>query len=110
MLDNFYLATAARRICEHVEVHVNHRSLFTFMVELMIHGYHKHKTVWENPVLAEELHCTRVIGNPRDPTAVAIEKQISGEMVIIGHIFGWVVTLTECLYPPVTQFLILVAR
>ena len=37
---------------------------FTFVVESMIRGYHKY-TVWENPVLAEELRCTREIGNPR---------------------------------------------
>ena len=59
---------------------------FTFVVESMIRGYHKYKTVWENPVLAEELRCTREIGNPRDPAAVAIQKQISGEMIIVGHI------------------------
>ena len=47
---------------------------FIFVVELMIRGYHKYKTVWENPVLAEELHCMRVIGNPHDPTAVVIQK------------------------------------
>ena len=47
---------------------------FTFVVESMIHGYHEYKIVWENPVLAEELCCTREIGNPRDPAAVAIQK------------------------------------
>ena len=40
----------------------------------MIHGYHKYKTVWENPVLAEKLHCMREIKNPHDPAAVAIQK------------------------------------
>ena len=62
------------------------RMEFTFVVESMIRGYHEYKTVWENPVLAEELRCTREIGNPRDPAAVAIQKQISGKMVIIGHV------------------------
>ena len=62
------------------------RMEFTFVVESMIRGYHEYKTVWENPVLAEELRCTREIGNPRDPAAVAIQKQISGEMVIVGHV------------------------
>ena len=59
---------------------------FTFVVESMIRGYHEYKTVWENPVLAEELRCTREIENPHDPTAVAIQKQISGKMVIVGHV------------------------
>ena len=35
------------------------RMEFTFVVESMIRGYHEYKTVWENPVLAEELRCTR---------------------------------------------------
>ena len=56
------------------------RMEFIFVVESMIRGYHEYKTVWENPVLAEELHCTREIGKPCDPVAVAIQKQISGEM------------------------------
>ena len=60
---------------------------FTFAVESMICGYHEYKTVWENLDLAEELCCMREIGNPHDPAAlVAIQKQISGEMVITGHI------------------------
>ena len=58
---------------------------FTFLVESMIRGYHEY-TVWENPVLAEELRCTREIGNPHDPAAVAIQKQISGEMDIVRHV------------------------
>ena len=45
------------------------------------------KQYGENPVLAGELHCTREIGNPHDPAmAVVIQNQISGEMVIIGHV------------------------
>ena len=40
---------------------------FTFVVELMIRGYHEYKTVWENPDLAEELCYMREIGNSRDP-------------------------------------------
>ena len=54
---------------------------FTFVVESMIRGYHEY-TVWENPVLAEELRCTKEIGNPRDPAAVAIQN----EMDIVGHV------------------------
>ena len=54
--------------------------------ESMIRGYHEYKTVWENPDLAEELCCMRAIGNPRDLAAVTIQKQISGEIVITGHI------------------------
>ena len=49
------------------------RMEFTFMVESMIHGYHEYKTVWENPVLAEGLRCTREIGNPPLALALSIE-------------------------------------
>ena len=57
------------------------------MVESMICGYHEYKTVWENPVLAEKLHC--LTGNPCYPAAVAIQNQISGEMFIVGQ-YLWV--------------------
>ena len=40
---------------------------FTFVAESMIRGYHEYKTVWENPVLGEELSCTRETRNPHDP-------------------------------------------
>ena len=56
------------------------------MAESMVRGYHEYKTVWENPVLGEELSCMRETGNPHDPTAVAAQKEISGEIVIVGHI------------------------
>ena len=45
------------------------------MVELMVRGYHEYKTVWENPVLAEELHCTREIGNLSDSAAVVTDTK-----------------------------------
>ena len=49
------------------------RMEFTFVVESMIHGYDEYKTLWENPVLAEELRCTREIGNPLLALALSIE-------------------------------------
>ena len=70
-----------------VQNHVNSKKMaFTFVVESMVRGYHEYKTVWENPVLGEELRCVREIGNPHDPTAVAIQKEIGGEIVTVGHI------------------------
>ena len=58
---------------------------FTFVVESMIRGYHEYKTVWEDPVLAEELRCMRKIGNPHDPMAVAIQKN---KLVVIWLLLG----------------------
>lgn len=61
----------------------------------MVCGYHKYKTVWENPVLGKELSCVREIGNPHDPTAVTIQKEIGSEMVTIGHILKRISALTS---------------
>ena len=57
---------------------------FTFTVESMICGYHKYKTMRENPVLTEELRCMREIGNPYDPIAVAIQKQLVVKWLSLG--------------------------
>ena len=59
------------------------RMEFTFVVESMIRGYHEY-TVWENPVLAEELRCTKEIGNPRDPAAVAIQNELVAKWISLG--------------------------
>jgi len=56
---------------------------FTFVLGSMVHGYHEYMAVWENPVLGEELSCMREIGNPHDPTAVAIQKEIGGAIITI---------------------------
>jgi len=42
--------------------------------------------IWENPVSGEELSCVREIGNPHNPTAVAIQKEIGGTIVTTVHI------------------------
>ena len=59
---------------------------FRFVVESMVHGYHEHKTVWDSPVLGEELICAREIRNSYDPMAVAVKKEIHGETITVGHI------------------------
>ena len=56
------------------------------MVESMVRGYHEYKTVWDSPVLGEELICAREIGNSYDPMAVAVKKEIHGETITVGHI------------------------
>ena len=51
-----------------------------FSVESMIHGYHKYKSIWDNPSVSESLICEREVGNCYDTHAVAIKKNIEGEI------------------------------
>jgi len=37
-----------------------------FLVESMIHGYHKYKVVWYNPLVGKDLLSEREVGNPHD--------------------------------------------
>ena len=58
----------------------------SFTIESMVCGYHEYKSVWENPVCGDELSCTRDIGNSHDPMTVAINKEIDGDIKIVGHV------------------------
>ena len=57
-----------------------------FSVESMIHGYHKYKSIWDNPSIGESLICKREVGNCYDTHAVAIKKNIEGDIKTVGHI------------------------
>ena len=50
--------------------------------------------VWPRKT-SEELHCMREIGNPHDPTAVAIQTEIGSEIVTVGHIPKRISALTS---------------
>ena len=58
----------------------------SFVVESMIRGYHEYKSIWDNPVVGEQLNCIREVGNSHDPMAVAVIKEIEGETKTVGHI------------------------
>ena len=46
-------------------------------MEAMIHGYHKYKSIWLNPVIQpEELLCKQEIGNACNTHAMAVSKTI----------------------------------
>ena len=47
------------------------------------------------PILGEELSCVREIGNPHDPTAVSIQKEIGGTIVTVGQIPKRIFSLTS---------------
>ena len=61
-------------------------TMFEFIVCSAIQGHHVYKTIWENPVIGEELKCQREVGNSHDPLAVATLKQIDGRDTIVGHV------------------------
>ena len=58
--------------------------VWNFIIESMVHGYHQYKSIWENPVHDEKLSCTRDIGNSHEPMAVAISKEIDGDIITVG--------------------------
>ena len=59
---------------------------FSFVIELMIRGYHEYVVVWENPVYGEILVCHREVGNAHDTHAVAVKKVIGDNLKVVGHI------------------------
>ena len=57
----------------------------SFTMESIACGYHTYKSVWKNHVHGEELSCARDIGNSHDPMAVAITKEVDGDIEAVGH-------------------------
>ena len=44
------------------------------------------KSLWTNLVSGEELICEREVGNPCDPQAVVVNKEISHVLQVDGHV------------------------
>jgi len=61
-------------------------SAYSFSIESMIQGYYVYKDIWDDPSVDEELWCKHEPGNPSDPYAVAVIKEIIGDEVVFGHI------------------------
>ena len=59
---------------------------YTFSLNSMVRGYHEHKSLWTNPVNREEPICEREVGNPCDPQAVVVKKEISHVLQVMGHV------------------------
>ena len=57
-----------------------------FSVESMIRGYHEYKSIWENPSVGESLICEQEVRNCYDTHAMAIKKNIEGDIKTVGHI------------------------
>ena len=55
--------------------------LHTFSVLSMVRGFHVYKSIWEANC-DEVLRCEREVGNPLDPSAVAVKKGTT----IVGHV------------------------
>ena len=60
--------------------------MYMFSLNSMVQGYHQYKSLWTNPFDGEKLICEREIGNPCDPQAVAIKKEISHVLQVVGHV------------------------
>ena len=59
---------------------------YTFSFNSMVRGYHEYKSIWTNPFDGEELICEGEVGNHSDPQAVAMKKEISHVLQIVGHV------------------------
>ena len=59
--------------------------MYTFMLESVIHGYHKYKGLWDAAVNGVGLLCEREPENSHDTFAVAVQKQSPSGNVTIGH-------------------------
>ena len=57
-----------------------------FCLDSMVRGYHKYQAIWSDLYVGEELICEREVGNSHDPQAVALKKEIDGDLRIVGHI------------------------
>ena len=60
--------------------------MYTFLLNSIVWGYHEYKSLWTNPFNEEELICKREIGNPCDPQAVAMKKELSHVLQVVGHV------------------------
>ena len=60
--------------------------MWRFIIEAVIRGYHKYKSIWLDPVMEEELSCEREIRNAHDTHVVTICKTINGEVKTVGHV------------------------
>ena len=54
----------------------------TFSVQAMVYGYHVYKSIWDAACDDDILPCKREVGNPHDPSTVAVKKRT----VVVGHV------------------------
>lgn len=60
--------------------------VFSFVVNTMICGYHEYKSIWESPAVDDDFLCEYEVGNPHDTHAIAVKKDITGEIITVEHI------------------------
>ena len=48
------------------------RMEYEFSVQAMVRGYHIYQNIWDAACDGELLNCERQIGNPHDPSAIAV--------------------------------------
>ena len=54
----------------------------TFSVQVMVCGYHVYKSIWDAACDDDILPHKREIGNPHDPSSVAVKKRT----VVVNHV------------------------
>ena len=52
----------------------------------MVRGYHEYQAIWSDPYVGEELISEREVGNSHDPQAVALKKEIDGDLRVVVHV------------------------
>ena len=56
--------------------------MHTFSMQAMVRGYHVFKLIWDAACDDDILPCEREVGNPHNPSSVAVKKGI----VVVGHV------------------------
>ena len=62
---------------------------YEFFVQAMVQGYHIYQNIWDAACDGELLNCERYIGNPHDPSAVAVKKGTT----VVGHVLRIISTI-----------------
>ena len=61
-------------------------TVYTFCIDSVVQGYHKYKSVWDNPLGDENLPCEWETGYSHNPQAVAVKKMIDGTLKVVRHV------------------------
>ena len=83
LIINKRLARYENRTCE------SWRMEYEFSVQAMVRGYHIYQNIWDAACDGELLNCERYIGNPHDPSAVAVKKGTT----VVGHVLRIISTI-----------------
>ena len=69
--------------------------MYTFSLNSIVRGYHDYKSLWTNRFDGEEFFCEWEKGSPCDPQAVAMKKEISHVLQVVGHVLDKFCQITQ---------------